>query len=300
MDSTILSYPDRGAGGSAKWRGNHSPRLSEDLFLWLKPSLVFDPMCGSGTTGDVAKRMGIACWQSDLHSGFNILKDDFPGMADLIFCHDPYHDIIRYSGNVWGSAPHPDDLSRCPDYDTFIQRMDVAHYHAYQAVRPGGHLVVLVGDVKRKGALYPLQRDYRWYGEPVQMLIKLQHNVWSNGRMYDGMSDPRIMHEYVIVTRKPRQFTSAWMVTVRRSERLSVDQREVAGQTWQGIVWTALVECGNRASLQEIYDHIKDHVRVRRAQANGTDWQAIVRRVVQETCTNVGRGMWALPTYQRA
>ena len=72
--NTVLSYPDRGQGGDARWRGNHSPRLSEDLFLWLKPKQVIDPMCGSGTTGDVAKRMGIACWQNDLHSGFNILR----------------------------------------------------------------------------------------------------------------------------------------------------------------------------------------------------------------------------------
>lgn len=298
MDSTILSYPDRGVGGNAKWRGNHSPRLSEDLFLWLKPSMVFDPMSGSGTTGDVAKTMGIKHWQSDLHSGFNILKDEFPGMADLIFCHDPHHDIIHYSGSVWGNKPHPDDLSRCPDYDTFIRKMDIAHYNCYQAVRPGGHLAILVGDVKRKGVLYPLQRDYRWYGEPRQMLIKLQHNTKFENYAYTNFKDPRILHEYVIVTQKPKQFTSAWMVTVRRSEQTNIDQREVTGQTWQGIVWTALIENGNRASLSEIYDHIRDHTRVRKAQANEIDWQAIVRRVVQETCMNVERGVWALPTYK--
>lgn len=44
MNTTVLSYPDRGVGGSAQWRGNHSPRLSEDLFLWLKPTMVFDPV----------------------------------------------------------------------------------------------------------------------------------------------------------------------------------------------------------------------------------------------------------------
>ena len=124
--NTVLSYPDRGTGGDAHWRGNHSPRLSEDLFAWLKPARVFDPVCGSGTTGDVAKAMGISCWQGDLHSGFNILRDEFPGLADLVFFHDPYHDIIQYSGNVWGKQPHPDDLSRCPDYVTFIRKMDVA------------------------------------------------------------------------------------------------------------------------------------------------------------------------------
>jgi hypothetical protein len=295
--NTVLSYPNRGTGGNARWRGNHSPRLSEDLFLWLKPKQIADPMCGSGTTGDVATRMGISCWQGDLHSGFNVLRDEFPGLADLIFFHDPYHDIIQYSGNVWGKHPHPDDLSRCPDYATFIRKMDVAHYNGYQALRPGGHLVILVGDVKRKGMLYPLQRDYRWYGEPRQMLIKLQHNVWSNGQQYTNFRDPHILHEYVIVTQKPKQFSCAWMVIVRRSSTESVDQRGVTGQTWQGIVWTALIEHGNQASLPEIYKSIEAHVRVRKAESVGTDWHAIVRRVLQETCTQVARGVWALPQY---
>jgi hypothetical protein len=175
--------------------------------------------------------------------------------------------------------------------------MDIAHYNGYQALRPGGHLVILTGDVKRKGALYPLQRDYRWFGDPVQMLIKLQHNVWSNGQTYGGMTDPRIMHEYVIVTRKPRQFASAWMVTVRRSELLNTDQREVGIQTWHGIVWTALLALGNRGSLNDIYEQVKDHTRVRKAEAVDTDWKAIVRRVLQETCQSVERGVWALPQY---
>ena len=145
---------------------------------------------------------------------------------------------------MWGTQPHPDDLSRCPDYETFIRKMDIAHYNGYQALCSGGHLVILVGDVKRKGKLYPLQRDYRWYGEPLQMLIKLQHNVWSNGRSYPAFRDPRIMHEYVIVTRKPKQFpalslskgASAWMVSVRKTERYEADQRDVQSQPWHGIV----------------------------------------------------------------
>lgn len=295
--NTVLSYPNRGTGGNARWRGNHSPHLSEDLFLWLKPKQIVDPMCGSGTTGAVAARMGISCWQGDLHSGFNVLRDEFPGLADLIFFHDPYHDIIQYSGNIWGKQPHPDDLSRCPDYATFIRKMDVAHYNGYQALRPGGHLVILVGDVKRQGVLYPLQRDYRWYGEPRQMLIKLQHNVWSNGQQYTNFRDPHILHEYVIVTQKPKQFACAWMVAVRRSSTESVDQRRVMGQTWQGIIWTALIERGNQASLSEIYKSIEAHARVRKAESLGTDWQAIVRRVLQETCAQVVRGVWALPQY---
>ncbi len=128
------------------------------------------------------------------------------------------------------------------------------------------------------------------------MLIKLQHNVWSNGQTYTGMTDPRIMHEYVIVTRKPMQF--AWTVEVRRSDRMNTDQREVGGQTWHGIVWTALIALGNKANLTAIYDQVKNHARVRKAESLGTDWQAIIRRVLQETCVQVERGVWALPQVQ--
>lgn len=175
--------------------------------------------------------------------------------------------------------------------------MDIAHYAGYQALRPGGHLVILVGDVKRKGVLYPLQRDYRWYGEPRQMLIKLQHNTKFENHAYSNFTDPRILHEYVIVTQKPKQYASAWMVIVRRSLTDNVDQRGVTGQTWNGIVWTALIKRGNQASLTEIYESVKDHVRVKVAAQRGIDWQAIVRRVVQQTCVNIERGVWSLPNY---
>ena len=54
---------------------------------------------------------------------------------------------------------------------------------------------------------------------------------------------------------------------------------------------------GNQASLPEIYESIEAHTRVRKAESLGTDWQAIVRRVLQESCTQVERGVWALPQY---
>ena len=47
-------------------------------------------------------------------------KNDVEDSADLIFFHPPYHDIIKYSGNMWGKA-NPDDLSRCENYNDFVQ-----------------------------------------------------------------------------------------------------------------------------------------------------------------------------------
>lgn len=297
LTTTIFTSPTREAGimgGNAAWRGNHPPTLSREVFEWLKPRMVADPMCGSGTTGDVAKQMGIPCWTGDLHSGFNLLSDEIPTPADLVWVHPPYFDMVIYSGQVWGKNAHPDDLSRCPDYETFIRRLDQAHYNAYQALQPGGHLTVLVGDLKRKGLLYPIQRDMRWYGEPVQVVIKLQHNVQSSGKTYTG-NFVSILHEYLVVTRKPKLFTNAWLLSVRLSQSKVIDQRETERQGWRSIVWTALTDLGGRGELRAIYQQANAHARVRLAESKGTDWQAIIRRVLQESCTPLERGMWALP-----
>jgi hypothetical protein len=298
LSTTIFTSPQREAGisgGRAEWRGNHPPTLSREVFEWLKPRMIADPMCGSGTTGDVAKQMGIGCWSGDLQTGFNLLADEIPAPADLVWVHPPYWDIILYSGQVWGKEAHPDDLSRCPDYDTFIRRLDQAHYNAYQAVRSGGHLAILVGDVKRKGLLYSIQRDMRWYGEPVQVIIKLQHNVQSSTKSYGG-NFVAIQHEYLIITRKPSQSANAWLLSVRLGQTREIDQRGLERQGWRSIVWTALSALGGRGELQAIYQQANSHTRVKLAETKGTDWQAIIRRVLQESCTPLERGLWALPT----
>jgi hypothetical protein len=66
LKTIIFASPKREegiSGGSAKWRGNHPLTLSKAVFEWLRPKIIADPMCGSGTTGDVARQMGITCWQ---------------------------------------------------------------------------------------------------------------------------------------------------------------------------------------------------------------------------------------------
>ena len=228
-----------------------------------------------------------------MHQGFDLLKDEIPVHADLVWVHPPYHDMVVYSGKVWGKEPAVNDLSRCPDYESFIKGLNQAHYNAYQALRPGGHLAILVGDLKRKGMLYPIQRDMTWYGEPVQTIIKLQHNVWSGNTNYSG-NFIQIMHEYLILSRKPKQVANAWLVMVRRTERRQANQRKTTHIGWRGIVWTALQALGGQATLQEIYAAVQAQSRVQKSEKEGTDWQAIIRRVLQESCTPVRRGVWAL------
>lgn len=114
---SIVSYKDRGHWGKSRWRGNTSGFILKDLFNAIRPRFVVDPMEGSGTTGDVCREMKIKYRGFDLHSGFNALKESLRARLngetpDHIFLHPPYHDMITYSGSVWGDK-HPDDLSRC-------------------------------------------------------------------------------------------------------------------------------------------------------------------------------------------
>ena len=54
LKTIIFASPKREegiSGGSAKWRGNHPLTLSKAVFEWLRPKIIADPMCGSGTTG---------------------------------------------------------------------------------------------------------------------------------------------------------------------------------------------------------------------------------------------------------
>ena len=294
MLTSLVSYPHRGEGGDPRFWGNCSPHLLEDLFEHYQPRLVYDPAVGSGTTRDVAERMGILGYFDDLASGFNVLHDEPPlGGFDFAFFHPPYHDLAVYTGpgSVWGGEAHPDDLSRCSSYESFLKRLNEATYRIYEALRKGGRLAVLVGDLRRKGRLYPIQRDMRWYGEPDALIIKAQHNCRSSRCSYSGKF-VALVHEYLVVTRKP----DAWVVPLRVTKVQETDTRQFPGATWQSIVEAALESLGGQAPLQNLYGVVSEHTRAREAGRTNTDWRAIVRRELQERprFTPVERGVWRL------
>ena len=74
--TSVVSYPERGQGGNNRYRGNCSPKLIEDLIAHFRPHEVCDYMCGSNTTADAARAMGIVSHTYDLHSGFDLLHTD--------------------------------------------------------------------------------------------------------------------------------------------------------------------------------------------------------------------------------
>ena len=102
--TSVVSYPERGHGGNNRYRGNCSPKLIEDLITHFRPHEVCDYMCGSNTTADAARAMGIVSHTYDLHSGFDLLHTDIQERPEFIFWHPPYWDIIQYSDVMYRAS----------------------------------------------------------------------------------------------------------------------------------------------------------------------------------------------------
>jgi hypothetical protein len=211
---SILSFPDRGPWGDARYPGNCSGYVYQTLFKHLRPRIFTDPMVGSGTSVAVAREMDIEAHGLDLHSGFNILRHSILQTvgkpSDFVFSHPPYHDMVQYSGQVWGSKPHPDDLSRCSTEEEFLGKLSRGLANQRYATRLGGFYGLLIGDVRRSGRYSSYQADIlaRMPRQELRaVLIKAQHNVRSDQVRYERLPLPRIQHEYIVLWQKVRAST---------------------------------------------------------------------------------------------
>ena len=291
--SSVVSYPSRGPWGKSNWRGNTSGYPIRDLVTFLHPNLVCDPAEGSGTTRDVCKDMGVNYVGLDLHSGFNLLRDSLGDavqsktgrQSDFVFFHPPYHDMITYSGNMWGT-PHADDLSRCANVEDFLFKMENAMFNIYDSLAPNGHYAIMIADHRSKG-------EYRCYmsdliqmgiGKLKSVIVKQQHNMVSNRTSYSGNFIP-IAHEYIMLWVKDRNILSIGKVAFQNTLRQS---RRHYG-TWKNILCHAMRNLGGKATLSQVYDWVFSNVEVSRTP----NAEAKVRQVLGRHFERMERGVFA-------
>lgn len=297
MTTSLISFQDRGPWGKANWRGNASGHVYMTLFEQYKPKTFCDPCVGSGTAVECAVEKGIEAYGLDLHSGFNVLKNSIVETigkeVDMCFSHPPYHDIIKYSGNVWGDVAHPDDLSNCASDEEFCEKLHIMLLNQREATLPGQYYGMLMGDVRRAGVYSSYQAEMIARlpkAELASVIIKAQHNCVSDSRKYSNMKHPRIMHEYVIMWSRPKAVRSMLL-------DLSSMARDTANRLtsiWRAIVKNALIALGGSADLQSLYSRIQREA-PDKLQAN-KNWQAKIRQVLQtyKDFSHVERGVWKL------
>ena len=296
---SIVSYPERGQYGKNNYRGNCSGLLIKDLISQYHLKGLSDFMVGSGTTEDVVREAGIRGDFADLNRGFDMLSMEMPERAENIFWHPPYHDMIVYSGKQYdvnsverttglsSQIIFADDLSRCASWEDFVKKMNYCMLKQFTALEKGGRMFVLVGDMKRKGKLYSMIRELICPGTMENIIIKAQHNCWSDRQTYSGNFVP-IVHEYLLVTRKD----TGLIIPVSMGHSQSYDTRKFGDQSWRDLVYTVIQENGGQMSLQELYDALKDSAKAGRNQ----HWQEKIRQTVQNIkhFKRTERGTYAL------
>lgn len=285
--SSILSFPERGPWGDARYPGNSSGFVMLELLAALKPGFVIDVTAGSGTNVELCNNFGIRVLGLDLKDGFNALKESVLGRAgepaDLTWSHPPYWDVKRYSDN-------PDDLCACANEDEFLDKLHVLLLNQREATRPGGHYATLIGDRRKNGLYSSYQADCITRmprDELKSVVIKTQHNI-SSARTSYALHYPLVAHEYLLVWRRAeRSLYNLWRTLVTQTHR-------VLDGTWKALVHNVLIQLGDASSLTDIYAEVAETAPEARSK---THWQAKVRQTLYAhpaVFRRADRGVWGL------
>lgn len=299
MQRSILRYPVRGTGGDPKYRGNCAPQVVREFIEFHRPQSVCDPAFGSDTTGDVVRTMQGEGWNLtyhgfDLRNGFNLLRDSLLEKigkpVDLAWFHPPYAGMIAYSGNQWGTHPHPDDLSHCSNYGDFLEKLAVSLKNIYRALKRGGVYGVLIGDWKKDGVYHPLGLDLRLIapGRLDGVAIKEQVNCFSDSKTYGGKKLCRIAHEYLLWFTRSEALFSMVDAALDISKRL----KNAADTNWKAVCKEAVIRLGGKGDLQSIYRVVEEGSPD--LTASRPNWKARVRATLQEIGFSLERGVWSL------
>lgn len=311
LNSTICSYPDRGnKWGNNKYRGNCSGRLIMDIvetpcyhILDKNGKAVqslSDYMVGGGTTEDVCRDAGVPGTYLDLNRGFDMMSMEIPERPDNIFWHPPYGQMIVYSDKMYkaddiiaryGFDPRVNDLSRAKDWQDFVNKMNYCLLKQFTALKKGGRMFVLMGDWKQKGKLYSMLCDIVKLGTLEQIIIKAEHNCWSDKNTYSNMNFVPIQHEYLMVLRKD----SAILIPAAVAKRAEFSILEAKTSTWKDILQAILEEAGRPLSRKELYEAVNKTERAKSGE--NSNIEAKVRQTIgrfPKVFREISQGFYAL------
>ncbi len=302
-DQTILSFPNRGAWGDNRYRGNCSGWIQAFLIWKYQVKKLAELFAGSGTGSDVASDMGIDYIGADLNPNpvrknilsVNAVTDDVPDLfygADMLFMHPPYGAEIKipYAGNMWKDTGNLSqfDLGQMK-WDKFIKVLNHIIMKYYSSMEPGARMSILMGDVRRNG-LHSMLTDIVKPGNLEQIIIKAQHNTASgrSGNSYGGFKNfVPLVHEYILVLKK----IAPYIINFKLPQTHEVDIRDSNSATWKDVVFSVMNKL-KKSDLNKIYSEIENHEKAKK----NPNWKATVRRTLQESnfCVSYERGVWQI------
>lgn len=293
---SVVSYPERGSGGSNRYRGNCSPKLITDLIDHFKIDDICDYMAGSYTTAAAATEKGIPSHCYDLNHGFDLLTMDLPQQSEFTFWHPPYWDIIKYSDHMYSSKDimekynidsNKSDLSQAESWEDFVQKQNFCMMKLFANLDKGGRLAVLCGDIRKKGKLYSQPMSLVLPGTLESIVIKEQHNCWSDHRSYSGNFIP-IVHEYLLIMKKEQLL----FIPFSYRKESHIDIRDAKMASWRNILIETMQSIGREVELSELYLALEGHKKT----TQNRHWKEKIRQtlLLHDCFIQVKRGVWRL------
>lgn len=217
--TTLWEYPSQhygeGMQGDSKYLGATPSYVIWNVLQRYCPpeGLVVDPMCGSGTTLDVAKDLGrrargfdLAPYRSDIEPADARRLPLESGEADVVFLDPPYGDHLAYSED-------PRCIGKLSAYDPkYFQQMDKVLKECARVLCKGGHLALYVCDYfeKKKGFApvgFELCAALGQYLELRDVVAVVRHNkTLELGNFHKAAEEGNFFlrgFNYLFVARKP-------------------------------------------------------------------------------------------------
>lgn len=212
----------RGAGGSAKYPGNFIPQIPWNAIMRYTKAddLVVDLFAGSETTADVASDLGRRYQGCDLRPASSRTEAGDartwkPGEpAQLVILHPPYADIIKYNEKL--NDPREEDLSLSWQEFLAPYNMGAVVDNCWDMLAPGGHAVLVIGDLYQDSAHVPLAYKTYQLFEDKGFVLKASivkdfgnevankgknANIWFYRSLKGGFAV--LEHEHVFYLKKP-------------------------------------------------------------------------------------------------
>ena len=189
--TTLWDFPTQNYGkmphGNNKYNG-----VTPAFVIWnllqrytKENDLVVDPMCGSGTTIDVAKELNRRVIGYDLNTvRSDIIFNDARKIplgndsVDFVFIDSPYSDNIKYSDNQQCIGK-----ISCEKIE-FYDELEKVAAEIYRILKPNKVVAWLIGDQWIKKKFTPtgflLYQRLEKYFEPVDLICVTRHNQTSN------------------------------------------------------------------------------------------------------------------------
>lgn len=193
--TTLWDFPQQNYGDTRKGDNNFNG-VTPAALIWnllqrytKSGDLIIDPMCGSGTTIDVAMEENRRVIGLDLTPRReDIIEADARNIpiqdnsADLVFVDPPYSNNIKYS-------EHPKCLGKIScETQEYFDELDKIAYEVHRILKPNKITAWLIGDQWRRGKLVPtgfkLFEKLCQYFQPVDIICVVRRNQRSNTALW--------------------------------------------------------------------------------------------------------------------